>query len=129
MAPRKNSEELTRDQLTKHVRDRFTGFAAELMCRMLEELPCQSQFWNVGTAKAKLAEILVLVRAGNPQLVQREGDEEPVLLISLDTMYTLLDRAMAELSFTEAMAPYMQRTSTNLTVPELGSLDRFSIPK
>jgi hypothetical protein len=111
------------------VRDRYTGFAAESMRRTVEELPRQSQFWNVRTAKAKLAEVLALVRAGNPQFLQREGDEEPVVLISLDTMYRLLDKRIAELSFTEAMAPYMQRTSTNLPVPELGSQDRYTIPK
>ena len=129
MATRKTPKEMTRDQLTKHVRDRFTGFAAELMCRMVEELPRQSQLWDVRTAKAKFAEVLALVHAGNPQFVLREGDEEPVMLISLDTMYKLLDRRTAGLSFTEAMAPYMHKTSIQLTVPELGSPDRFTIPE
>lgn len=127
MATRKTSEELTRDHLTKLVRDRFTGLAAELMCRMVEELPHRNQLWNVRTAKAKFAEVLALVRKGDPQFVQREGDEEPVMLISLDTMYQLLDKGVSGQSFTEAMAPYMCRTSTCLTVPELGSRDRFTI--
>ena len=129
MATRKTAERLTRDQLTRLVRDRYTGFAAESMRRMVEELPPQTQLWDVRTAKAKFAEILALVRTGYPQLVQRNGDEEPIVLISLDTMYKLLDKRTAALSFTEAMAPYMQRTTTKLTVPELGSQDRFSIPK
>lgn len=128
MATRKTAKELTRDQLTRLVHDRFTGFTAELMCRMLEELPRRTQFWNVRTAKAKFDEVLALVRTGDPQFVQREGDEEPVMLISLDAMYKLLDKSTAGQSFTEAMAPYMHKTITDLTVPELGSQDRFTIP-
>jgi hypothetical protein len=49
-------------------------------------LPHRSQLWNVSTAKAKFSEVLALARAGDPQFVQREGDEEPVMLISLTTI-------------------------------------------
>lgn len=129
MATRKMSEELTRDQLTRLMRARFSGEAAELMCRMVEELPDRNQLWNVRTAKSRLADVLALVRTGYPQFVQRDGDEEPIVLISLDSICKLLDRRMTGLSFTEAMAPYMHRTSTNLTVPELGSQDRYTIPE
>lgn len=128
MATQKTTEELTTDQLVRLVRDRFTGLAAELMCRMVEELPHRSQLWNVRMAKAKFAEVLALVRTGAPQFVQRDGDEEPVMLISLDTLYKLLDKSVAGQTFTESMAPFMCRTSTCLTVPELGSQDLFTIP-
>lgn len=129
MATRKTAEELTRDLLTELVRDHFTGPVAESICRMVDELPSQTRLWNVRTAKAQFAKVLALVQTGYPQFVQREGDEEPVVLISLDTMYKLLDKRTVGLSFTEAMAPYMHRTSTNLTVPELGIQDRFTIPE
>jgi len=128
MATRKTTEELTRDQLTKLVRERFSGFAAELMCRMVEGLPRLSQLWNVRTAKAKFSEVLALVRKGDPQFIQREGDEEPVMLISLTTMINILERGVIEKSYTESMAPFMQHTSTALAVPELGEMDRFTIP-
>lgn len=105
MATRKTAEGLTRDQLTGLVRGRFTGLVAESMCGMVEELPPRTRLWNVRTAKANFAEVLALVRAGDPQFVWREGDEEPVVLISLDTMHKLLDKRTAGLSFTEAMAP------------------------
>lgn len=128
MATRKTPEELIRDQLTRLVRDRFTGVAAELMCRMVEELPRRSQLWNVRTAKAKFSEVLALVRTGYPQFVQREGDEEPVMLISLTTMIDFLERGVIGKSYTESMAPFMQHTSTALAVPELGEMDRLTIP-
>lgn len=129
MATRKTAEGFTRDLLTGLVRDRFTGLVAESMCGMVEELPPRTRLWNVRTAKANFAEVLALVRAGNPQFVWREGDEEPVVLLSLDTMHKLLDKRMTGLSFTEAMAPYMHKTCTSLSVPELGSQDRYTIPE
>lgn len=128
MTTRTTVEELTQVQLTKLVRERFTGLAAELMCRMVEEMPRRSPLWNVRTAKAKFAEVLALVRTGDPQFVQREGDEEPVMLLSLDAMYNLLERGVVGQSFTEGMAPYMRQTSTDLPIPEFGSRDRFTIP-
>lgn len=128
MATRKAAEGLTRDQLTRLVRDRFTGLTAELMCRMVEELPRRSQLWNVRTAKAKFSEVLALARKGDPQFIQREGDEEPVMLISLTTMFDLLERGVIGKSYSESMAPFMQHTSTALAVPELGEMDRFTIP-
>lgn len=128
MITRPTLDDLTQDQLTQMVRERFTGIAAELMCRMVEELPRRNQLWNVRTAKARFAEVLTLVRTDAPQFVQREGDEEPVMLLSLKSMYDLLERGVIGQSFTEGMAPYMQCTSTALTVPELGERDRFAIP-
>lgn len=110
------------------MRVRFTGLTVELMCRKVEELPHRSQLWNVSTAKAKFSEVLALARAGDPQFVQREGDEEPVMLISLTTMIDFLERGVIGKSYTESMAPFMQHTSTALAVPELGEMDRFMIP-
>ena len=110
------------------MRERFSGFAAELMCRMVEGLPRLSQLWNVRTAKAKFSEVLALARTGDPQFIQREGDEEPVMLISLTTMHDLLDRGVVGQSHTVSMAPFMQHTSTALDIPELGDMDHFTIP-
>ena len=128
MATRKTAEKLNRDQLARLVRDRYTGFAAELMCRMVEESPRRNQIWTVRTARAKFAEVLTLAHTDSPQFVQREGDEEPVMLVSLKTMHDLLERRVIGQSFTESMAPFMQRTSISLAVPELGARDRFTIP-
>lgn len=128
MTTRKIAEALTRDQLIKIVRERFAGETAGLMCRMVEELPHRNQLWNVRTAKAKFSHVLTLVRQNEPQFVQREGDEEPVILLSLKAMHDLLERGVNGQSFTERMAPFMQRTSTILTAPELGEMDRFEIP-
>lgn len=128
MTTRKIAEALTQDQLIKIVRERFAGEAADLMCRMVEVLPRENQLWNVRTAKAKFAHVLTLVRENEPQFVQREGDKEPVILLSLKAMHDLLERGVTGQSFTERMAPFMQRTSTILTAPELGKMDRFEIP-
>lgn len=121
-------EDMTQDQLTKMVRDRFTGEAADLMCRMVEVLPTINRLWNVRTAKANLPHVLELARKDTPQFVLREGDKEPVMLISLAAMYDLLERGVVGQSYTESMAPFMQHTSTSLDVPELGEMDHFTFP-
>lgn len=128
MTTRTALEDLTQDRLTKIVREHYTGEAAELMCSMVKELPRMNQLWNVRTAKAKLPQVLELVRKNAPQFVLREGDEEPVILISMRAMHNLLERGIVEQSFTERMAPFMQHTSTTLAVPELGEMDHFTIP-
>ena len=128
MSRRTAQEELTQVQLTRIVRGRFSGLAADLMCRMVSVLPGRNPVWNVRTAKAKLAEVLALVRQGDPQFLLREGDEEPVMLLSLKAMHKLVERGVVGQSFTEGMAPFMRHTSTELTARDFGPRDRFAIP-
>lgn len=120
--------QLTQVQLTQIVRGRFSGLAADLMCRMVSVLPGRNPLWNVRTAKAKFAEMLALVRKGDPQFLLREGDEEPVILLSFEAMHKLVERGVVGQSFTEGMAPFMRHTSTELTARDFGPRDRFTIP-
>ena len=119
--------QITQVDLTKMVRRRFSGLAADLLCRMVTEMPSRNTLWNVRTAKAKFAQVLALVRNGDPQFLLREGDEEPVMLVSLKTMHNLLERGIIGQSFTEGMAPFMRHTSADLTARELAPRDRFTI--
>lgn len=119
--------QITQVDLTKIVRRRFSGLAADLLCRMITEMPSRNTLWNVRTAKAKFAQVLALVRNGDPQFLLREGDEEPVMLVSLKTMHNLLERGIIGQSFTEGMAPFMRHTSADLAARELGPRDRFTI--
>ncbi len=133
MATRATHEEstqvqLTQVQLTQIVRGHFSGLAADLMCRMVRVLPGRNPLWNVRTAKAKFAEMLALVRKGTPQFLLRDGDEEPVIFLSLESMHKLLERGVVGQSFTEGMAPFMRNTSAELTISDAGPRDRFTIP-
>ena len=128
MPTREVHEKLSQVQLTEIVRGRFSGLAADLMCRMVDVLPGDNPLWNVRTAKAKFAEMLAQVREGNPQFLLREGDKEPVMVLSLTAMHKLLERGVVGHSFTEGMAPFMQRTNTVLTARDFGPSDRFTIP-
>jgi hypothetical protein len=125
VSPRIN---LTQAELTRLVRERFSGLAADLMCRMISVLPDTNPLWNVRSAKAQFAELLAQVRKGHPQFLLREGDEEPVMLLSLGAMHELVERGIVGQSFTEGMGPFMHRTHTRLRVRESAERDRFTIP-
>ena len=98
-----------------------TTFATALRQHLHLDTSNMVEAWNVSQAKNHLSQVLDHVRDGEPQLVRRRS-EEPVLMMSVTQLATLVELATSKRRFADIIAhdPTLP-VGDPLTVSETGT--------
>lgn len=116
--------------LMNTIRDKLAEPEADTACKMIDEMPIRADsVLNVRQAKSQLTKVLSRVRAGKPQFFKREGDDLPILVISLDTLAQVTNRAVKTFAFYETMRRRLKPAGELLGVLEVESSEVFELPE
>jgi len=110
--------------------DTLEPSVADTARRMLGEMRVKAgSVLNVRQVKAHMTKVLQAARSGKAQIVKRQGDKMPVVMVSLEAMAEAATKVVGHDAFYGAMRARLKRATRTLEIRDSGSREQFNMPK